>query len=328
MSADLLHLEAVTEELKRLKRRAATAILLAVASLAVAAAAFVVPFNADLRAYIERVVPTKRQATQPLSPQPSAAIVEAQRLVVRDKTGRVRAELGVEQDDRAELSLRDPDGTLRAVLASADSGTGHLLGPAGASSSALLGLLDRSGRRLASLEAGDNEMAQLDLYSASLWPEHGEGGGIVVEAGRERTNLLLSGRGNRRIELTADGTDHSPDFSMDDAAGTTRVELSITDDAPALDLSDQAGKTRASLQVIRDVPSLDLFDNEGKVRESLEMVDDAPSLKLFDKNRKMRATLGSAGLETIKTGATEQTAESSLVLFDKEGKVMFRAPTD
>jgi hypothetical protein len=51
-----------------------------------------------------------------------------------------------------------------------------------------------------------------------------------------------------------------------------------------------------------------------------------PSLNLYDANGQLRAVLGSTDLETIKTGATEKTAPSSLTLFDKDGKVMWRKP--
>ncbi len=51
-------------------------------------------------------------------------------------------------------------------------------------------------------------------------------------------------------------------------------------------------------------------------------------LTLFDHDEKPRAALGSVDLMTARTGATEQTAESSLVLFDKKGTVIFRAPRE
>jgi len=97
-----------------------------------------------------------------------------------------------------------------------------------------------------------------------------------------RAQTTLFGPGKSRIDLITKGEDYSPSLTMDDAAGKTRVDLSITDGASSLDLSDKEGKVRAAF--------------------------------------------GSTGLESTKTGATEQTAESSLVLFDKEGKVIFRVP--
>jgi hypothetical protein len=54
--------------------------------------------------------------------------------------------------------------------------------------------------------------------------------------------------------------------------------------------------------------------------------DARPSLSLSDQKGNVRARLGSADLVMVKTGSKEQTAESSLVLFDTQGQVIFQAP--
>src|SRR5262249_40509747 len=97
MSADLLNPDTLTEELKRLKRRALIAILAAAGSFAVAVLALVAPYDIRLRAYVERALFTQRQGPQrsPTSAE-ATAVMEAQRFVVRDKAGRIRVELGVE----------------------------------------------------------------------------------------------------------------------------------------------------------------------------------------------------------------------------------------
>jgi len=69
-----------------------------------------------------------------------------------------------------------------------------------------------------------------------------------------------------------------------------------------------------------------VFDKQYK-RIGMRTTDDGnPSLEVSDSNHRVRAALGCTNLETMKTGETRQTAESSLVLFDKEGKVMWKAP--
>ncbi|MFQ5918328.1 MAG: hypothetical protein ACE5I0_11010 [Candidatus Binatia bacterium] len=50
------------------------------------------------------------------------------------------------------------------------------------------------------------------------------------------------------------------------------------------------------------------------------------SLNLMDQKGKTRAVLGSTSLETTRTGTVTKKAEPSLVLFDKEGKVLWSAP--
>jgi hypothetical protein len=48
--------------------------------------------------------------------------------------------------------------------------------------------------------------------------------------------------------------------------------------------------------------------------------------KLFDENGIERAVLGTTGLQNTRTSAVTTRPASSLTLFDKEGKVLFRAP--
>lgn len=52
----------------------------------------------------------------------------------------------------------------------------------------------------------------------------------------------------------------------------------------------------------------------------------SPHLTLYDENSRARAILGHTALEATRTGVVEKTAASSLVLFDKEGKVLWQAP--
>lgn len=55
-------------------------------------------------------------------------------------------------------------------------------------------------------------------------------------------------------------------------------------------------------------------------------VEPSPSIVLWDKNGKARAALGAFGTETSRTGVKHEHPESSLLLFDKDGKVLFEAP--
>jgi hypothetical protein len=50
------------------------------------------------------------------------------------------------------------------------------------------------------------------------------------------------------------------------------------------------------------------------------------SLEISDDGEIPRAILGSTSIEIVKTGTVEKRPESSLVLFDKGGKVIWRAP--
>jgi hypothetical protein len=84
----------------------------------------------------------------------------------------------------------------------------------------------------------------------------------------------------------------------------------------------------AELKLVSDGTSQLQFEGGDFQPEADLSVDSekSPSLNLYDADGQLRAALGSTDLETIKTGATETTAPSSLTLFDKDGKVMWSRP--
>jgi len=99
------------------------------------------------------------------------------------------------------------------------------------------------------------------------------------------------------------------------------------DGAPCLALCGEAGKGRAALMVLPDgSPSLALFDETGKGRLELGVGDGSPSLTLLDKDETTRAVLGATSTKTLATGVVHQRPESSLVLLDKDSKVVWSVP--
>ena len=58
----------------------------------------------------------------------------------------------------------------------------------------------------------------------------------------------------------------------------------------------------------------------------LGITDDGPKIELSDLDANLRAVLGTAAIKGALTGETRTLAASSLVLFDKEGHVIYRAP--
>lgn len=95
-------------------------------------------------------------------------------------------------------------------------------------------------------------------------------------------------------------------------------------------LVDGNGKERASL--VADAAGsvfLVLFDKNEKSRLSLSVSNDGPSLVLHDLDGKPRAILGSTSLvasHVSEKGIMERTPASSIVLFDRTGKLLFRTP--
>jgi len=95
-------------------------------------------------------------------------------------------------------------------------------------------------------------------------------------------------------------------------------------------LVDEKGKERASL--VTDAAGsafLVMFDAAGKTRASLTVTNDGPSLNLLDRSGQPRTILGSTtlvGSHVNENGIAEKGPASSIVLFDKSGKLLWRQP--
>jgi len=95
-------------------------------------------------------------------------------------------------------------------------------------------------------------------------------------------------------------------------------------------LVDEKGKERASL-VADGAGSvfLVMFDAAGKTRANLSVSNDGPSLVLYDPSGQQRTIIGSTtavGSHVNENGIAEKGPASSIVLFDKSGKLLWRQP--
>jgi len=95
-------------------------------------------------------------------------------------------------------------------------------------------------------------------------------------------------------------------------------------------LVDGSGKDRASLVADRaGSVFLVLFDTKGKTRADLSVGNYGPSLTFYDPSGQARTVLGSTMMvssHVTENGVVERTPASSLVLFDRTGKLLWRAP--
>jgi len=95
-------------------------------------------------------------------------------------------------------------------------------------------------------------------------------------------------------------------------------------------LVDADGKERASL--VADAAGsvfLVLFDRNEKSRVNLSVSPDGPSLVFYDPSGQARTVVGSTALvpsHVNQNGIMEKAPPSSIVLFDRVGKMLFRTP--
>jgi hypothetical protein len=237
---------------------------------------------------------------------PVQEVVRAQKFELVDEKGKVRAELSIHPDGLGPiLVMYDQAGDIRADLSVVNDGPARLV------------FHEKGGKRQAWLEdSGLTLLEGLDVRAAlSATKDPGPARALYDQAGKQRAALELR--------------DNSPMLRMFDQAKQCRVVLAAEMPAtgPGLAFADRAGGLRANLGLSADgCPLLILYDERSKMRAGLNVFETGPSLMLYDRAEKERAGLGAISLPDTRTGTTQQRSESSLVLSDIEGKVMWQAP--
>jgi hypothetical protein len=157
--------------------------------------------------------------------------------------------------------------------------------------------------------------------------------------------VLKNARGDIRAELSLD--DGEPRLVLRDGQGMPRALLSLATAAPSIVLHNDKGEPRTIRGSTAGEPSLTLYGGLGKGSVMLDVSAGEPTLTLFGSQVKSNATLyvsldgpslevsdaagfkavvGTAELETIRTGESHRTSAASVVLFNKDGKVIWRTP--
>ena len=128
------------------------------------------------------------------------------------------------------------------------------------------------------------------------------------------------------IMITAEESHSSMNIYGNDSNNNIGIEMKVFNSSPL------GSSGFASLQVGYSGIDLDaILKGEKIVEENKSYIElssgkSGATLGLFDKEGKSRSILGSINLETTKTGEISKRPESSLVLFDKDGKVIWSIP--
>lgn len=227
---------------------------------------------------------------------PSGRTLEAQHFVLKDSTGSTRAELVTSGKLGPVLRLLDNKGSVRAALMVADA-----IGPS-------LQFYSTDGAPAVSIEVSD-------ILGAHLTLADGKGG---------QSRLNPEG-----LYLPS-----APAVALNDPtnlSGGTHMVTSYETFLSHTGLTVSAGPTGKPTSELRVAflwspqrgPSLILNGTSGNAALAIE--EQGPSLAMHDQ-RRYSSVLGVVGLETPVTGETHQTTAASIVLLDKGGKVLWRAP--
>lgn len=157
-------------------------------------------------------------------------------------------------------------------------------------------------------------------------------GGVkeVVEA---REFVLVDDDGNERGLWTTVVEDGAPYLSLLDKNGGLRSLWAVDNDSSSLSLDSHNGRvivlnaTNAgtTLELGRTAPVK--TSDSIEIKEGISLAVPSPSITLWDKNGKIRAILGAAATVIPQIGGVvHKHPESSLHLFDEDGKVLFEAP--
>lgn len=126
-------------------------------------------------------------------------------------------------------------------------------------------------------------------------------------------------------------------FVLRDSSGRKRALLTASDSNVTFSLYDRKGAIGVSLETIDDKgSSLFLTDKKSKIRLLLRSKEGMPKVMIIDKNGRIRAVLGRTSdkeviLERtpywkVKTELYKNRPESSLVLYGKEGRLIWSTP--
>ena len=117
------------------------------------------------------------------------------------------------------------------------------------------------------------------------------------------TRLTLRGSVGYRSSISLSNSVRGPHLSMADVGGRNRVLLSIGYEGPELAFLDLAGNHALSLESVFGGSRVSLSDTEG-----------------------FQTTIGTTDLLTPLTGETSKTSAASVILFDKDKNVLWKAP--
>jgi hypothetical protein len=213
--------------------------------------------------------------------------------VLTDATGKIRASL-VADEKGARFNFSDSHGKPKIILVSDERG-------------ARLVFSDSHGEPKMAL-ALDEDEPKISLYDT--------GGQLHTTISPH--SIFLTDDTTGGTALSARGIRIN-----DDTSGRT-VSMAAFSSGAGVSLTDGSG-LRANLVLLPLGPSLFLYDKRSEKSATLRYTDTGPSLELED-TRGYTAILGSGGLETPTNGESHQTSAASLVLFNKEKKVIWKAP--
>jgi hypothetical protein len=265
----------------------------------------------------------KLRSTLSLEPDGSPALVFAQ-------GGETRSALRLEPDGAPVLAFLH-DGQTRSTLKLQADGSPLLEFPADGKVKSSLRLQLAGAPLLAFLQDGQVRSAlklETDGSPALEFPEDGKIKSSLRLEPDGTPTLQLAGLDSGGVHLTGSG------LGLHGREGNKRAVLALgPDDSPGLVFINREDGSSPQVALILGEagPRLVFYDRSGAeerapIRLGLGPSGDQPKIQLRDENGRERAVLGHVSLKGTSSGQVQDRPASSLVLFDRDGKVIWRAP--
>jgi hypothetical protein len=163
---------------------------------------------------------------------------------------------------------------------------------------------------------------------------------LVDEAGAVRAKLHFKAASPKDAVLLLSDPDsnsmaelgiinHAPQFSLSDKKGDRRILLSFAPDKEEqafLKLAGKNGGSEVQLAAQTTRPSgLFLYGKDSEIRSQLSLANNRPTLYFFDQKGNARLSFGVTDIFSP-DGTETKTSESTLYLFDHDGKPVWHAP--
>ena len=150
------------------------------------------------------------------------------------------------------------------------------------------------------------------------------GQGPTVEA---ETFIVKDKEGKIRAALGLTDSSGEPGFVLYDNEGNANVLVNLgTDGSPGLAFYEH-DRVRVALTVRDSRARLEIFDRANRARLELGLSEeDTVSVRLRDQHDHLRAALGDLELSPRLKSLKKRRSPASLVLFDKQEQLIWRAP--
>lgn len=227
------------------------------------------------------------------------------KLTIVDQRGQQKITLGVEEG-RPVVGLYDPQGKPRATLWVDQQGD------------PVIGLADKNGKGRMGIRLADG------VPLLTLRDEDAKARAMITMIGGQPWLVFNDEDGRRRVTLRT--TSEGGGLEVLGGKQDSLAGLWVHRGEPNLAIVNQDTRAKAILAFVRGEPTLALFNKKEHIAAELSVLSGEPSLTLFDQDQKLRAVLGSIPLESTRTGIAQKRPVSSLVLFDEDGRVIWKVP--